>query len=143
MVAARCGVKDDVFAGRVEDGGYDGDVWEMGASGNGMVGDKHIARHEGWATVLVLVLDCVGHTSKMHRDVCKQLDQCSGLTNYEGERKGEKWSRVRTRCVRDQIPAGSKNGTGEVKPLLNVDADSRLLQSPPHLLCNRHESYAR
>jgi hypothetical protein len=97
----------------LEHWGDDCHVWEMGASGCGMVAQDDVTFSPRIAEGLDLVPDSILHGTKMNWQV---------------------------RGVRHQAPLMVEKGAREIEPLLDVDTGSCSLERDSHLLGDRHES---
>ena len=92
----------------------------MGATVEGVVGDQRVAGLERFQIPVFhrphQGQNALAHRAQVHGDV---------------------------RGIGHQAPAAIEQGAGEIKALLDVHRDARLLQTRPHLLGDRHEAMAK
>ena len=95
--------------------GDDRDVRKVAASGDGVVGNQHVAFPQIFTLKLDLAAHGVAHRPKMHRNVRGVGDEATGFV---------------------------KDRAGEIEPFLDVRGNRSALERAPHLLRDRHEEVA-
>ncbi len=115
VVAARGDEIADLLPPFVEDRRNHGDVGEVGAALIGIVERNHIARPQPAAAAGKHGAHALAHRAEMHRHM---------------------------RSVGDEPSFGIEQGTGEVEPLLDVDAARGVLEHDPRLARHMHEEIA-